>query len=57
MLTKTKGLTDVVRIHNEGIAERKEERKTKGTTLVGGGDTPRGRTGKTHMVGQSRGRS
>lgn len=53
MLTKTKGLTDVVRIHNEGIAERKEERKTKGTTLVGGGDTPRGRTGKTYIVGQS----
>ena len=57
MLLETKGLKDIVKIHNEKGGDRKEERKTKDTTLVDGWGSPRGGTGKTHMVGQSWGRS
>lgn len=36
MLLETKGLKDIVKIHNEKGGDRKVERKTKDTTLVDG---------------------
>lgn len=48
MLLETKGLKDIVKIHNEKGGDRRVERKTKDTTLVDGWGSPRGGTGKTH---------